>query len=526
MSFLHRFRFKQLFSPDYLFLFCAAFFIRFPFFFRDYIDRDESTFILIGKSITDGHLPYDHMWDLKPPLLFYFFAFVQYIFPDSLAAIRFFGVLIVFISAVVLMKIAKAIGAKNHFAIGLSYVVFSSLFGSIQGIMSEHVAVLFFLPGLFFFLKNNKPPDLILSGFLFGCALLCKLNYAYPLTALLIYYFITEFRTTGFIPLIKNILLVSIAVLLPIIIIAIPYLQQEKLKLYIDSVFMATLEYGHTNKTTLLRKLTVTSWLLIIGMAISFLAIKFSGRHEKKHVGLFISMFAATIFTFFSSGTLNGHYLIQVYPFMAILILGFTIQRELTPGYMKYTILVLLISLESYIEYYRVIKNYSETSSLYHGKAITSINKLKMLGLDKKKIFFADHHIGYWFLHEYPLTRSVTHPSSLSRPAFFKHFGNTRNTMEELKYILEDINPEVIVSRYEYLSFFKEKDPENLYFMSRMKNYYEIVFQDPGQMIFIWAKKINYVSRLNNESTNSCLSNTRRSVIFSPTPMNFTGILN
>src|ERR1044071_1144456 len=81
MSFSTRSRLKLLFSPEHIFLFCATFFIRFPFFFRDYIDRDESTFILIGKSITDGHLPYDHMWDLKPPLLFYFFAFIQYIFP-------------------------------------------------------------------------------------------------------------------------------------------------------------------------------------------------------------------------------------------------------------------------------------------------------------------------------------------------------------------------------------------------------------------------------------------------------------
>src|SRR6185503_1605479 len=191
MSFSNSFRLRQLFSPGYLFLFCAAFFIRFPFFFRDYIDRDESTFILIGKSITDGHLPYDHMWDLKPPLLFYFFAFIQYIFPDSLIAIRFFGVLIIFISAAVLMQIAKTVGAKNPFAIGLSYILFSSLFGSVQGIMSEHVSVLFFLPGLLFFLKKKTPLNLFLSGFFLGCALLCKLNYAYAVVALLLYYFIT-----------------------------------------------------------------------------------------------------------------------------------------------------------------------------------------------------------------------------------------------------------------------------------------------------------------------------------------------
>src|SRR5262245_53816945 len=94
---------KHFFSAPYLFLFIATFFIRFPFFFRDYIDHDESTFILIGKSILDGHLPYDHLWDLKPPLLFYVFAFIQWLVPGSLITIRFFGVIIIFISAIILM---------------------------------------------------------------------------------------------------------------------------------------------------------------------------------------------------------------------------------------------------------------------------------------------------------------------------------------------------------------------------------------------------------------------------------------
>ena len=178
---------KPFFSWPYLFLFCTAFFIRFPFFFRDYIDHDESTFILIGKSITEGHLPYDFLWDLKPPLLFYFFGAIEYIFPHSLIAVRLSGVFIIFISAIVLMQIAKTIGARNGFLIALLYVILSSLFGSLQGVMSEHVAVFFFLPGLLLFLKNKTFLNLLLAGIFFGCALLCKLNLAYTLLALFLF---------------------------------------------------------------------------------------------------------------------------------------------------------------------------------------------------------------------------------------------------------------------------------------------------------------------------------------------------
>jgi hypothetical protein len=54
---------------------------------------------------------------------------------------------------------------------------------------------------------------------------------------------------------------------------------------------------------------------------------------------------------------------------------------------------------------------------------------------------------------------------------------------------MEKINPEVIVSRKEWLSFFGENSEENLYFMSRTKSYFQLVYQNPAEKIFIWAKK-------------------------------------
>jgi hypothetical protein len=49
--------------------------VRFPYYFIDVINWDESTFILMGQSILDGHLPYTELWDIKPPLAFAAFAF-------------------------------------------------------------------------------------------------------------------------------------------------------------------------------------------------------------------------------------------------------------------------------------------------------------------------------------------------------------------------------------------------------------------------------------------------------------------
>ncbi len=484
-----RLNLKPFFSWPYLFLFCVTFFIRFPFFFRDYIDHDESTFILIGKSVTEGHLPYDFLWDLKPPLLFYFFGAIEYVFPHSLIAVRFSGVIIIFISAIVLMQIAKTIGIKNGFVIAFSYIILSSLFGSLQGVMSEHVAVFFFLPGLLLFLKNKTFLNLLLSGILFGCALLCKLNLAYSLLALFLFYFFFYYRSVRFSSVVKNISFTTTGIIVPFILIATPYILQNKFKLFINSVFMATLEYGHTTKVPVLNKISEVAWLIALGLLISVLALKFGEKENKKQAGIFIALLGGTIFSFYSSGAVNGHYLIQVFPFLAILLFGFAIKKELKPGYLKYAMLVLFLCIESYKEYNRIFKQYTAHSTFYNGPAFTSVNELKRLKLDNKKIFFADHHIGYWFLHKYPLTKSVTHPSSLSRPLFFKHFGNTNTSLQELKCIMEEINPEVIVSRKESLSFFDKNSEENLYFLSSMKDGFQLVYQNPAEKIFIWQKK-------------------------------------
>jgi len=41
--------------------------LRLPFSFVSVIDWDESTFIIMGQEILDGHLPYTRLWDFKLP---------------------------------------------------------------------------------------------------------------------------------------------------------------------------------------------------------------------------------------------------------------------------------------------------------------------------------------------------------------------------------------------------------------------------------------------------------------------------
>ena len=64
-------------------------FLRLPFFFPPTIDDDESTFTIVGQGILDGLLPYDALWENKPPLVFLFFAVTMSLLGKTIIAIRF-----------------------------------------------------------------------------------------------------------------------------------------------------------------------------------------------------------------------------------------------------------------------------------------------------------------------------------------------------------------------------------------------------------------------------------------------------
>lgn len=223
----------------------------------------------------------------------------------------------------------------------------------------------------------------------------------------------------------------------------------------------------------------------MIGVLTSYLAIRKIRKQNQEVTIASIAILLGTIYTFFLSGIVNGHYLIQVFPFILLLVVGIAIQRKFRLRFRYLTLFVFLISIESLIEYYVLAKSYKEASTFYYRQSFQIVNELKRRGLDKKTIFFADYHIGYWLLHQYPLTKSTTHPSNINRPYLFKYFGVDRNSLEELKYIMEDIRPDVVVSKREQLSFFSADSEENNYFKAMANKEFAIFKRDDKNRIVI-----------------------------------------
>jgi hypothetical protein len=482
-------RFFRQYAAE-IFLFGTTLFIRFPFFFRDYIDKDESTFILMGQSIADGYLPYDRLWDLKPPLLFYFFALIERVFPHSFVALRFCGVLIVFISAVLLMIIAWQARLKNGFLIALGYVVLASEFGSLQGVMSEHLAVFFMLLGLVVFMRDQKRSiDFFLCGVFFGCAVLCKLNYAYAVAALSVFFLINGYRNNDVKHKVFNLLQIGVGILLPVSLMAIPFIFSQKTDLFVNSVFLAPLKYARALNFSFIDKLKTSWWVFALTGLLIYVALKRSKEENRWIVFMCSAILAGTVYTFFSSGIVNGHYLVQIYPFILLLVFGVIVQKLIQLKFGWAALVVILVSGESILEYARLIK--ATKNPPEYRATFEVLDVLKQRGLDKSKIFFADYHIGYWLLHKYPLTKSTTHPSNLARPYLFPYYNEpVKTSLEEMSHIFDGIRPDVIVSETDGLKFFPEGTSENAYFKNIISRDFQMIYKDSRDRIYIWERVI------------------------------------
>ena len=475
---LHNTNFMQLKSRTvFLFLFLLAFVIRAPFFFRDYIDRDESTFILMGQSWVEGHLPYTELWDLKPPITFLFFAGIIYAFGKSFIAIRVFGTLVVAITSFFTFKIGKEIGGpKLGLWTAIACTALQSLFGSLQGVMSEHLSVAFLMPAIFIILKHHKYYWYGLAGILLGLTVMTKLNLAYAVLILGLFLLYRSFAEKQLKQGFQNSIFLGLGAIFVILLTILPYYQNGITALWWQSVILAPLEYAAANRGSLLD--VAPTCLIIIGFFLWAWKKKYLDL-KNRHVQVLFVTVIGILFSFVRGGKINGHYLIQVYPALLILVGMVLVTIPLLKQFKwkpYYFLILLLVPMESYLEYYAILKNKVEKGTFFNGEGIEVPRYIQDHELDSSNILFLEYHIGYWLLDKKPLTKISTHPSNICKVEMFPYSGTTRKTaMEEITYLLEDIQPPLVITRDKENIFAKENTTENAFTRNYLNQHYRII---------------------------------------------------
>lgn len=459
-----------------IFLF-VSFLTRFPFFFRDYIDRDESTFILVAQSWVEGNLPFTELWDVKPPLTFFFFASIIYVFGKSMFTIRLFGVLLVVVSSFFTYKLGSFISTKKiGFWCGIGAIILQSLFGSLQGVMSEHITMAFFMPALFLLARYRDYLMVFFSGILMGIALMVKLNMAYAILFIGICLFIQDFLKKKYTKAIWNTLCFGTGIIVMVCITILPYFLEDHLELWYNSVVKAPLAYSDARRYSIFKLLPL---LLILTGFFLFIWKKKYIKVRNLAVQLLFVALLGVVLSFIKAGRVNGHYLIQLHPLLIIFI-GITIAniRWLKEPIIKQILLALafIIPVETYFEYGNIVKNKITKGTFYNGEGISVPTYILQNKLDTENILFLEYQIGYWFLGVRPPTKIATHPSNICKDEMFMFFDNPRKTaMEELKYIMEHLRPKTIVIRKNKAIFDKKEIEENEYINTYLAKHYQLL---------------------------------------------------
>jgi len=460
----------------FLLLSLITFFIRFPFFFRDYVDRDESTFILLGQSWADGFLPYTQLWDLKPPLTFAFFATIISIFGKSFVAIRFAGVILVAITAFFTYKIALTfVSKKASIIIGACCIFLLSLFGSLQGVMSEHICIALFVPALYILQTKKTALFIFLSGLLMGATVMVKLNMAFPILFIGLFLCYEAFFTNRNIPLI-HVVLFGIGALTVILATIIPYYLSNQTYIWWESVILAPLEYTGARRYSVLK---LTPIFVITGIFLLYAYKSKKLNFKSRNVQLLLIAIIGVLFSFVKGGRINGHYLIQLHPMLLILvgIVVYNLIRQYKPKLPAYlAFIALLIPAESYLEYVNVVKNKIEKGTIFNGEGFAVPQYILEHNLETENVLFFEYHIGYWNLNTLPPTTASTHPSNICRNELFTFYGNPRkNSVEEIKYIMHELRPQTVVIRKGRRIFDKKEIEENEYIDTYLAKHYKVI---------------------------------------------------
>jgi hypothetical protein len=116
-----------------------------------------------------------------------------------------------------------------------------------------------------------------------------------------------------------------------------------------------------------------------------------------------------------------------------------------------------------------------ERGTFYNGEGFTVPQYLKKNHLETQGLFFLEYHIGYWLLNEKPPTKAATHPSNICRDEMYPYYGNPRkSSVEELRYIMEELRPMTIITRKNRSVFDKDEIEENNYIDVYLKRYYKV----------------------------------------------------
>ena len=472
--------------------------VRLPFFFPAVLNWDESTFILFGQNILNGHLPLVDMWDFKPPIGFLVFAGIIALLGKTIFAVRLAGALFVAAAAVLVYLIGRH---TWRWPVGLAaavlFIIMATLMPSgTAAVMLEHLAIVPLL-GAVWLLISRRPSAGVcfLAGALVMLATMIRLNLALVAVLTGIYMLMVP-SLRPFAASVRRSLAFAAGNVFILALTFLPYLLANQQQVWWSTLVVGPLHYN-SNDSYMFKSVdsqvevvlgglfnlprtlaTVLSGvpfvngevsgrplldtfapsliaLLLAAAAVGILLMVFRWRSadesQRRAVALIGLMLIATEISVILTGTFSFHYLIQVVPFLC-LFAGLSISelaagRAWPAGALAAVVFIVLASAPLFGEYALLVGRARAGQQLAHGPAYEVVAYLREDGGMEPPIYLMDDQIAYWFLGHEPLSRVTAHPSTIVNMGLLEVSGATDPTPEGQLALILDQRPTYIVTR-------------------------------------------------------------------------------
>jgi hypothetical protein len=449
-----------------------ALLLRLPFFFPDTIDWDESTLIIMGQGLLDGLLPYDRIWDSKPPLAFAAFAGAIKLLGGTVAALRFGGYLCVVLTSYLVYRAAYVIAQEKLSALVAALVAAAMMSLLEPALMTELLCVVPLSAALLLlFRERSELPRIFLVGVVIGIAVMIRTNLA--VLALAVGGFVIArpplappagWLTRG--------LAYASGLLLIVAVTTIPYLVSGRFQLWFDTVLRAGLEFSSNRRSleNLLKLIRIgfgirsdgstRQSVLLLGallwtgglVGLSCCAGRWRqlpGQRRHAIVAAVVFLVGATM-SVAVTGPPYGHYLVQIVPWFAVF-LGFAIASARTRTLrwsLAGSVAALLIAVaiaDTRASYGVLLKRIEQGKSLAYGPAYAIADYLQAESAGVRSLYLMSDQLVYWLVGAYPPTRLSTHPSVLTKPDIIAAIDGPDATPESEMRKIIDTRPDFIV---------------------------------------------------------------------------------
>lgn len=460
---------------------------------------DETTFMLIARSVLDGHLPYTELFDNKPPGIFLVLAGAMALLGESLFVTRLLGDAALLVSTLFVFLIARR--WVDPVSAGAGAVLNIALHATPIGqYTSTEMVSMAFIMGAAWCLVTGRGRlwPLFLAGLLISIATLIRSNLGLQAVVVGVYLVMASFLSAHRAVPWWAVVPYTLGGLVPVAILSAVYLRADAFfELRLSAVDVA-LHYAESqNELSDTIRLHVAGWwqwikwdpeifgiytaFLVVGAVVFVRSMRASSERADKV--LILTLLLGAVLSVLLTGPAYYQYWLQIVPFLSILCalaLATSARGRLVRwgalalvglsmlGAMRTTVppLLKIAAGPAYLERTQILR------------AAAAQIECRMQPGDQ--IWAADNHLVLWYLDELPMHRVITHPSNISRTHVIEPLVAQGYAQPDLEGWIYTQNPDFIVVR-------RPDDPMYLADEARFYDYldthYTDVFQAPNPVM-------------------------------------------